>query len=131
MTKLKLLSTLGCLLLLGMAPAEPLTENAKIQKMYEAAMKQRAQYGLPEQELDEELCEIAQRWANRMAAQNAMFHGGGEQIIAQGYPDEESCVRGWIYSAPHRAWVLSRNAKCGFGCQKGSDGRWYWAGVYR
>lgn len=126
------LTALTCgLLLLASTPAEPLTENSRIVAMHAAATKHRSQYNLPEQELDEELCQQAQRWANNMAARGYMYHGGGEQVVAHGYATPEACIRGWIYSPGHRVWVLGRNGRCGFGCQKGANGRWYYAGVYR
>lgn len=124
------------LLFAGMTPTKeaeplPLSENEMIVAMYESANEQRERYQLNEQELDEDLCNIAQRWANNMANRNMMYHGGGEQVVAHGYANPEQCVQAWINSPAHRAWVLGRNSKCGFGVQKSWSGRWYYAGVYR
>lgn len=129
--KVKLLLAAWCLCLFGTTTSTPLVEHPKIQTMHEVATRYRLQSGLHPQELDESLCALAQRWANHMASYNAMFHGGGEQVIAQGYPNEESCIRGWLNSPAHRVWVMGGHQRCGFGCQRGSDGRWYWAGVFR
>jgi len=81
--------------------------------------------------LDPELCMIAQRWACNMAARHSMHHGGGEQIIARGVSTISGCFNIWMNSGPHRGWVLSRTAACGYGCQQSSSGQWYWAGVFR
>lgn len=131
--KLRLFALVCCLSFLGAAPEEPkpLKEHPRIQAMHKAATRWRSQYGQPEQQLDEELCEMAQRWANQMAAYNSMYHGGGEQVIAYGYPNAQACIQGWVSSPAHAAWVLGGSRRCGFGCQRGSNGMMYWAGVYR
>lgn len=113
------------------AEPKPLKEHVRIRAMHREAMVIRGRYNLPAQELDEECCKIAQRWANRMAADSWMRHGGGEQIIARGYATEKSCMAAWLRSAGHRAWLLSGKALCGWGCQKSRNGQWYWAGVFR
>ena len=132
MSKVKLLALIGTVLFLAATPSDvPLTQKSDIQAMYAAANRHRAQYGLPVQELDESLCEIAQRWAENMAARGVMYHGGGEQIIGMGYPNAEACVQGWINSPGHRVWVLGRNPRVGFGSAYGAGGRIFYAGVYR
>ena len=123
-------------LFLGMTPTsesepEPLAENDLIVSMHESATDYRERYHLNEQELDEDLCKIAQKWANNMANRNVMYHGGGEQVVAYGYSNPEQCIQAWINSPAHRAWVLGRNSKCGFGLQKSWSGRWFYAGVFR
>jgi uncharacterized protein YkwD len=130
--KVQLIALACAALFLAATPHQkPLTENPQIQAMYAAANRHRAQYNLPPQILDEELCKQAQRWAENMAARHSMYHGGGEQIIAMGYPTPEACVQGWIYSPGHRVWVLSRTSRVGFGCAVSSTGQRYYAGVYR
>lgn len=108
-----------------------LTSNARIIAMHVEAQSLREKHGLPKQELDESCCRIAQKWANVMAKRNSMFHGGGEQIIARGYPTVRKCFSGWMNSSGHRAWVLSRRELCGWGCQKSPSGQWFYAGVFR
>lgn len=131
MMRIKLLALLCTVLFVASTPAEPLTKNAMIQSMHKAATRQRANYRMPAQVLDENLCNIAQRWANNMAARDRMYHGGGEQVVAVGYPNAEACIQGWINSGGHRVWVLGRNGKCGFGSARSASGRMYYAGVYR
>lgn len=130
-----LLSVCACLLLFAGAESEseskPLTEYKLIQQMHESASQHRSRYGLFEQELDEDLCRQAQAWANNMAARNVMYHGGGEQVVANGYATPEACIRGWINSPGHRMWVLGGNRRCGFGVQRSWSGRWFYAGVFR
>ncbi|TWT57399.1 Cysteine-rich secretory protein family protein [Thalassoglobus neptunius] len=133
----KIWSWVACAALLAGAASEsgvtakPLTENAMIQAMHVAATNQRARHGLFEQQLDESLCQTAQAWANNMANRNVMYHGGGEQVVAHGYPTPAACIQGWINSPGHRVWVLGRNGRCGFGVQRSWSGRYYYAGVYR
>jgi uncharacterized protein YkwD len=119
------------ILFLAVASEAPLIERQSIQELYAAATRQRAQHSLPSQELDESLCEVAQRWAENMASRNMMYHGGGEQIIAYGYPSADACVQGWIYSPGHRVWVLGNHERCGFGSARSASGVVYYAGVYR
>jgi|TARA_R110002051_G_scaffold318728_1_gene401488 uncharacterized protein YkwD len=99
--------------------------------MHAEAMKHRKQYNLKPQVLDEECCQIAQKWAEQMASQHSMYHGGGENIIAVGYTTPASALRGWMGSSGHRYWVLSSVDKCGWGAAQSSTGRWYWAGAFR
>ena len=99
--------------------------------MHKEALKHRKAYSLEPQELDKECCQIAQKWADHMAATHSFYHGGGEQIIAVGYATPEAAFRGWMASSGHRYWVLSNVDKCGWGAAKSSTGRWYWAGAFR
>lgn len=123
----------ACGLLASYASGEDakLASNARIVAMHVEAQSLREKHGLPEQELDERCCRIAQRWANRMAKEKHMRHGGGEQIIARGYPTVRKCFSAWMNSSGHRAWVLCKKDLCGWGCQKSSSGQWYYAGVFR
>jgi len=110
------------------ATPELLSEHPTIQQMHEEAVRRR---GGRQIQLCEECCRIAQRWANHMASTRSFGHGGGEQIIAQGYPTVSACFSGWIGSSGHRAWVLSNSTRCGWGFQRSSSGRCYWVGVFR
>ncbi|WP_437192728.1 CAP domain-containing protein [Planctomicrobium sp. SH527] len=132
MLNLRMLALLCCtMMFLAATPAQPLSQNSMIQSMHSAASQQRARHGLPAQRLDENLCNVAQRWAQNMAARDVMYHGGGEQVVAVGYPNAASCIQGWINSSGHRVWVLGRNGSCGFGSARSASGRMYYAGVYR
>ena len=119
-------------LVLLMAPPEQAAKDLPVvKKMHEVATAKRKAYGLEPQVLDEECCEIAQKWANHLAENNYFYHGGGEQIIAMGYDTSESVFGGWLASSGHRYWVLSGADKCGWGAAKSAGGTWFWVGVYR
>ncbi len=107
-----------------------LSRHVSIKLMHKNGMACRRQYSLPELELDENCCKIAQRWANYMARTGAFHHGGGEQIIAYG-SDFDGVFNMWMNSAGHRFWILSKSRKCGWGYQVSSDGTPYWVGVFR
>ena len=116
-------------LLLGAEPEqEKLSEHPTIVKMHQEAIRLRGGRSI---ELDEECCRIAQRWANHMARTRSFGHGGGEQIIAQGYSTVKACFSGWMHSSGHRAWILRNSDRCGWGHQKSASGRCYWVGVFR
>jgi len=112
-------------------PTESIIDQPVIVKMHKTAMEHRKIYSLKPQILDAECCNIAQKWAEHMADNHSMYHGGGEQIIAVGYTTPEGVFRGWLASLGHRHWVLSSADKCGWGAAQSSTGRWYWAGAFR
>ena len=124
-----MIGRLAWVLVLFNSAAEP--ENELAVKMHNEAQKLRKQYNLSPQTLDAECCDIAQKWAEKMAADHAMYHGGGEQIIAVGYVDVDNVFRAWMASSGHRYWVLSGADRAGWGAAKSSTGRWYWAGAFR
>jgi len=126
--KLTLISMLGLALVAAMPLAD---QKAKQKETFKEAMKARERCGLQPQTLDPELCKIAQRWAEHMAARNCMYHGGGEQIIAHGYKTPKATVNAWMCSSGHRKWILSKCKKVGFGYATSKSGHTYWAGVYR
>ena len=104
----------------------------EVTDLYKASQKLRAKSSvLIKQELDPELCKIAQKWAEHMAAKNCMYHGGGEQIIAKGYKTPHAVLNAWVCSPPHKRWIFSNCKKVGFGYAKSKSGHPYWAGVYR
>ena len=103
-----------------------------IQQMQQEAKNIRESSGIKQHpELDEECCKIAQNWANHMAQTNSMYHGGGEQIIAMGYDTPAMTMTAWRNSSGHWAWLGGRSDLCGWGCQRASNGTWFWAGVFR
>lgn len=118
--------------LVALAMVPPVVEEQTIAvEMHNESQRLRKQYNLRPQELDEKCCKIAQGWAEHMAANHSMYHGGGEQIIAVGYPDVNNVFRAWMASSGHRYWVLSGSDLAGWGAAKSSTGRWYWAGAFR
>lgn len=112
------------------AEDKPLVKETSLIEMHDEAMKYRSERGLPNQMLDEKCCRVAQRWAEYMASRRAFHHGGGEQIIAYGYPTIRSAFLGWMGSSGHRAWILSNTKRAGWGFAKASDGTCYYAGCF-
>jgi len=110
------------------AEQEKLSAHPTMRAMHQEAIRRRG--GRPI-ELDEECCQIAQRWANHMARTRSFGHGGGEQIIARGYPTVQACFSGWMNSPGHRSWILRKSDRCGWGFQRSSGGHCYWVGVFR
>lgn len=113
------------------AEAKPLSEEAFIVAMFDEMNRRRVEAGLPEMVLDEDLCVISQRWSNYMARTGAFHHGGGENVIAMGQSSPKEAIRSWMNSAGHRAFLMGRSRKVGFGAQRDSRGRWYWSGTFR
>lgn len=108
---------------------ELLTHSAAIATLHN---NYRAQIGLAAQHVDANLSAVAQRWAETMAANGSMYHGGGEQIIAYSGGDRsyQAGYNLWINSSPHRAWLCSRGDRCGFGYALGRNGCAYYAGAF-
>ena len=117
-------------LLLGL-PALVDAQDVSAEEMSVVSIKIRARHGLPAQRLDKALCNIADRWADRLAKTGKLVHGGGEQIIAMGYKTKEAVFEAWMRSSGHRKWILSRTTRCGFSCRISKNGRRFWVGVYR
>ena len=103
-----------------------------IQKqMFTESCKVRKQNGLQMQILDKQLCEQADKWAQRMASTGNFRHGGGEQIIARGYSSPKSAISAWMRSPGHRNWILCRKSHVGFGFARSKNGHPYYVGIYR
>jgi hypothetical protein len=126
-----------CIVVCGLLWSDPvvgeeLSSHPTIVALQEEAIRVRSAAGLTSHpELDEECCQIAQRWANHMASVNSMYHGGGEQIIASGYSSVQSAIGAWRNSGGHWAWLGGRSRLCGWGYQRSANGVCYWAGVFR
>ena len=101
------------------------------ERLHAVAQSHRERSGLPRQELDPNLNAISQRWAERMASENSMYHGGGENIVAYGTSTPEATIQMWINSPGHRAFVLGGNQRAGWGAARAKNGTWYWAGAFR
>lgn len=100
-------------------------------QLHAEAQRHRVAHGREPQRLDAELCGVAQRWAETMAARNSMYHGGGEQIIAYGTRSAPATVAMWIASGPHNAWLLSNCTRAGWGHAVSRSGTHFWAGAFR
>ena len=112
-------------------PAVVSAQDVTAEEMNVVAIKIRARHGFPAQQLDEALCKIADRWAERIAKTGKLVHGGGEQIIAMGYKTKEAVFNAWMQSKGHRKWILSKATGCGFSCRTNKSGKRFWVGVYR
>jgi uncharacterized protein YkwD len=121
---------MGCVLIL-VAVLSPSVAVPTAEDMHAESTRIRVARGLKPQSLDADCCAIAQRWAEHMAKNKTMRHGGGEQIIARGYKTVGAVFRAWINSPGHRRWVLSRRSRAGWGLAQSSSGLWYWAGAFR
>lgn len=121
---------MGCVLIL-FAVLSPSVDTPTAEDMHAESTRIRVARGLKPQSLDTDCCSIAQRWAEYMAKNKTMRHGGGEQIIARGYKTVDAVFRAWMNSSGHRHWVLSRRSRAGWGLAQSSSGLWYWAGAFR
>lgn len=113
--------------------AAPLQAETHSELMTRLHNEIRAQAGLAPQAVDDNLTQVAQRWAETMAARGSMYHGGGEQIIAYSSGDTsyQAGFRLWQNSPPHRAWLFCRGPACGFGYAVGRNGAAYYAGAFQ
>ncbi len=93
--------------------------------------KYRVSRGLPAYAVGNVDMGIAQRWAERMAAEGQLHHGGGEQIVAWSSENESASgvVGMWRSSPGHDAYLRSVATTAGFGIARGIGG-WYYAGVF-
>ena len=119
------------LVLVALHPSNAVSEQPKIVEMQKVATELRKDRGLVTQTLNEELCALSQKWAEHMAKNHSMYHGGGENIIAAGYKTPRSAFNGWLSSPGHSYWVLSGADQCGWGAAQSSTGTWYWVGAFR
>jgi uncharacterized protein YkwD len=91
----------------------------------------RARHGLAPLQIDANLNQLCQNWANHMASRRWMYHGGGENIIACGQTSCRGAINSWLGSPGHRAFVLGHALVAGWGHAVDSNGRHYWAGAFR
>ena len=129
---IKLLPVLVLILTCATLEIEKALDNRpEVTKLYIKSQNKRVANGMKRQVLDEDCCKQAQKWAEYMASINQMKHGGGEQIIARGYRDADSVLKGWLNSPPHKHWIYCSRPRVGFGFAKSKNGTTYWAGVYK
>lgn len=118
-------------LILLLCPGVPWSvDDPMTQSLHQEACAWRSHYGMFHQRLDEHCCVLAQRHAEYMATRGFYEHGPADQVIHRGPYSPAACVSGWIYSGPHRAWILSGNRRCGWGHAVSRNGTHYWAGVF-
>ena len=101
--------------------------------------KQRKLKGLEELILSNDLCEYAQKHADKMAKKDNLYHSQISKIesewvgenVAWGQETESSVVNSWMWSPMHRSNILgSKYKKVGFGVAKNKNGRNYWCTVF-
>jgi len=105
--------------------------------------KEREGWGYKPLEIDELLCDYAQKHAEKMANEESLRHSSMSALqkvnessyvgenIAWGQKDEAAAVDAWMWSPMHRWNILgSGYKKAGFGAAKDSDGRYYWCVVF-
>lgn len=88
-------------------------------------------------ELDQELCEYAQKHAELMLKKNRLFHSRLEvnrnlvgENIAYGQENEEEVVEDWMNSFGHRQNILNKKySKVGFGIAI-KEKQIYWCSVF-
>ena len=117
--------------MLLICPGVPWSVNDPIiQATHQEVCEWRAYYGLESQQLDERCCVLAQRHAEHMARYEWFEHGQHDQVICRGPLSAGVCVGCWIGSAPHRAWLLGGNRRCGWRHAVSRNGTHYWCGVF-
>lgn len=98
-------------------------------EMYEEAQRIRRSLNLSIQVLDVENCRIAQSWAESMARNDRMVHGGGEEVIAYyslKNADPKFGIKLWHESKQgHNEWLLGPYTKVGFGYAVSNSGTYY------
>lgn len=84
------------------------------------------------------LMKYAQKWANKMAVENRLYHSNMRDImklgfngvaenIAYGQNSPESVMKTWLNSPGHRSNILNSNMKeIGCGMSISQQGRLYW-----
>ncbi len=106
--------------------------------------KERKSKGYQGLELDKDLCEYAQKHAEKMAKSNSLNHSSMSNLqkvnedasfvgenIACGQEDGISVVKAWMKSTGHRWNILgSKYKKVGIGVAKDKNNRNYWCVVF-
>lgn len=113
------------------------------EKLLELHNKERTSKGYSKLEIDKNLCDYAQKHADKMAEKNWMYHSSMSDIrkvldsnwvgenVAWGQETEESVVNSWMWSPGHRWNILGSNYKrVGFGMKKDKNNRKYWCVVF-
>ena len=106
-------------------------------KLLELHNKQRTIKSLEKFELNDYLCEYAQKHSDWMAKHNNLQHSKIQNLmnkfsyvgenIAWNQKTEEEVVDGWMHSPGHKANILNRNFnKIGFGLSYNSKNEPYW-----
>ena len=111
------------------APAEQLQLHAVEQLLIEETNARRAQYGLPQLELDEQLMRSARQHGQWMASNRSLQHTRMPvaENIAYGQRSAAEALRSWMNSSGHRANILARgHRRLGVAAYTASNGGIYW-----
>ena len=100
-------------------------------QLHAESQRHRVAAGLAPQQLDADLCRLCQAHAERQAASGRMFHGAGDNCVAYGTSSAPATIAMWLGSPPHRAWLMSRTDRAGWGAAQSSGGTWFWAAAFR
>jgi uncharacterized protein YkwD len=114
-----------------------------VKNLLELHNKERERRGYKPLQLDNRLCDYAQKHAEKMAKENNLYHSSMSDIkkvndsgyvgenIAWGQKTEAEVVSAWMWSPGHRWNILgSSYEKVGFGMKKDEDERSYWCVVF-
>lgn len=118
-------------------------ECSLAKNLLELHNKERVKRGYKPIEINESLCEYAQKHAEKMAKEQRLRHSKMSDLqkvnksgyvgenIAWGQKDEDDAISAWMWSPMHRSNILGTSyKKAGFGAAKDEDGRYYWCAVF-
>jgi uncharacterized protein YkwD len=118
-------------------------EPAFRKNLLELHNKERFRWGCKPLEIDQGLCEYAQKHAEKMANDNRLVHSSMSELqkaidsssvgenIAWGQETEADVVSAWMWSPGHRWNILGSDyGRAGFGMKKDDEGRIYWCVVF-
>jgi uncharacterized protein YkwD len=118
--------------------------SSTVQKnLLENHNKERVSRKIKPLNLNQILCDYAQKHAEKMAKSNNLYHSKMSDLskacgkstvaenIAWGQENEKSVVNGWMKSTFHRWNILEENySNVGFGYAKDKNERIYWCAVF-
>lgn len=99
--------------------------------------------GLEDLKIDKNLCNYAQKHAEKMANKNSLYHSRMSDLlkeskgsfvgenIAYGQKTEQEVLNSWMKSPTHKWNILRKSySRVGFGIAKNKDGSIYWCVVF-
>lgn len=101
-------------------------------RLYNLHCGLRDRIGTFRQNLSQNLCDRAQRWAENMAARHSMYHSGDWcENVACGYQTPEIAMSVWEGSGGHYANLANNEDSVGFGACQDENGTWYWCSLHQ
>ncbi len=114
-------------------------DNISKEELMLSHNRERALQGLSQMQIDPDLTERAQAWAESMVRKNSLRHSSlsgtdfryvGENI-AMGQSSVDEVMEAWMNSTGHRHNILGKNyTHAGFGYARFSNGRPYWCAQF-